>query len=582
MAKVKDKERDAAKERLAEWQKAIQFYGTPENGYLDSGFWSFLPYVYTNDSHDKETPVKPLMKDTPEYGIIVFLYMLACQVLAIPKSRQMRLSWFSSAFALWHTMTAPYRKTIYQTRKEDAALDMVSQGSKNPAAGRMDFILQHLPGWLADGHITTGRGNQVGKLTFSPDKVDEAGFPVPWYGSSIHAVPQGADQVRQYTLSLMVSDESAFQEEFEDAMIAARPAVAGGGKILCVSSVDSGSAFNRMVLETNSGDIPQHEIHPHVAKAMEILGMSWPKGLKSWQTPSGVWVLEVHYSADPEKDPARNGAAWVEEAVKGYVGGFESQGWRTEMEIDYNAGGGDPVFPYVQSLDHPIFSEEVSVDRAINTMKIYAGYDYGARNPAAFEVWGFDKNGDAYSLWELYEPCLDVRVHTDKMKLCPYWDVLEYIVCDPSIMAMTQQTALGYKSIAEIFANHGVTFIKGRRGQDVPFALRLRGEYWADPLNPRCHISAKHTPNLANEVIDLRWDRHISAAVTQRKNELERIRDKNNHAFDASAYLFDTRPTNWIAPTSKRTGICFNDLLEKAEVLQRQRTNPDRSGIRVM
>jgi hypothetical protein len=101
-------------------------------------------------------------------------------------------------------------------------------------------------------------------------------------------------------------------------------------------------------------------------------------------------------------------------------------------------------------------------------------------------------------------------------------------------------------------------------------------------MNPRCHISAKHTPNLAGEIIDLRWDRHISAAVTQRKNELERIRDKNNHGFDASAYLFDTRPTNWIAPTSKRTGICFNDLLEKANELQRNRERPDRSGIRVM
>ncbi len=581
MAKVKEKDQEAARERLAEWQKAIQFYGTPENGYLDSGFWAFLPYVYTNDSHDKENPVKPLMADTPVYGIIVFLYMLACQVLAIPKSRQMRLSWFASAFCVWHTMGAKYRKTIYQTRKEDAALDMVSQGSKNPAAGRMDFIIQHLPDWLKDGHITSGRGNQVGKLTFSPDKVDEAGFDVPWYGSSIHAVPQGADQVRQYTISLMASDESAFQEEFEDAMIAARPAVAGGGKVLCLSSVDSGSAFNRMVLETNSGDIPQHEIHPVVAKAMEMLGLDWPKGLKSWQTPSGVWVLEVHYSADPAKDPERQGAAWVQEAVKGYVGGFESQGWRTEMEIDYNAGGGDPVFAFVQSLDHPIFKEEVSVDRAINTMKIYGGYDYGARNPAAFEVWGFDKNGDAYSLWELYEPCLDVRVHTDKMKLCPYWDVLEYIVCDPSIMAMTQQTALGYKSIAEIFAQYGVTFIKGRRGQDVPFALRLKGEYWADPMNPRCHISAKHTPNLANEVIDLRWDRHISAAVTQRKNELERIRDKNNHGFDASAYLFDTRPTNWIAPTSKRTGICFNDLMVSLQAKHNASQHPDRSGIRV-
>jgi hypothetical protein len=138
MARMKDSEIA----RIAEWQKAIQFVGTPEQGYTDSGLWSFLPLVYTKDSHDSDKPVKPLMEDSPTYMVIVFLYMLACQVLAVPKSRQMRLSWATTAFSVWHTMTAAYRHTIYQTKKEDDAFAMVSQGSKNPAAGRMDFIIQ--------------------------------------------------------------------------------------------------------------------------------------------------------------------------------------------------------------------------------------------------------------------------------------------------------------------------------------------------------------------------------------------------------------------------------------------------------
>lgn len=573
--------KDSEVARIAEWQQAIQFYGTPEKGYTDSGLWSFLPYVYTKDSHDGNSPVKPLMDDHPEYMFVVFLYMLACPVLGIPKSRQMRLSWGTTAFSVWHTMTAAYRHTIYQTKKEDDAFAMVSQGSKNPAAGRMDFIIQHLPGWLRDGHIVSGRGNSVGCLTFSPKEHDEHGFRVPWYGSAINAIPQGAHQVRQYTPSLLVSDESAFQEEFEASMIAARPAVAGGGKVLCVSSVDSGSAFNRMVLESDSGDVPEHRVHPDVARGLELMGLEWPRGLRSWLTPSGVWCLEVHYTADPAKDPERDGAAWIEEAVKGYVGGFESSGWKTEMEIDYSAGGGDPVFAFLSGPQHPVFSQTVEVDRAINTMKIYAGYDYGARNPSSFQVWGFDKTGHPYSLWELVEPCTNIKSHTDKMKACPYWEYIEYIACDPSIMAKTQQTATGYKSIAEIFAENDVTFVKGRRGADVPMALRFLSEYWADPLHPGAHISPKTNPSLAATVMNLRWDKHISAGVAQRHNNPERIRDKDNHDWDATAYLFDTRPSNWIAPTAQRTGICFQDLLDIAEQKHRERTSPDRSAIRV-
>lgn len=573
--------KDTEVARIAEWQKAIQFRGTPEMGYTDSGLWSFLPYVYTNDSHDEDTTIKPLMSDFPEYMVVVFLYMLACPTLAIPKSRQMRMSWAASGYGVWNTMRGPFRKTIYQTRKEDAAFDMVSQGSKNPAAGRMDFIIQHLPGWLRDGYVTSGRGNQVGKISFSPKEYDELGFRIPWHGSAIHAVPQGADQVRQYTINLMLSDESAFQEEFRAAMEAAGATITGGGQVICLSSVDKGSAFNQMVLAGGGGDKRKHEVNPIVQRGLDILGMEWPKGLRSWETPSGMWCLEVHYSADPAKDPERDGAAWLAEAVKkpGYDGDFESSAWKTEMEIDYTAGGGDPVFSFITGPAHPIFCDALNPETVIKTMELYAGYDYGVRT-SSMQVWGFDKNGETWAVWELVEPCANIVEHTSRMKACPYWKHLNYIVCDPSITAMTQQTANGKQSIAEQFANYGVTFIKGRRGADVPMVTRFKSEYWADPEHPTAHIT-RACPSLMKTVRGLRWKRHLSASVAERTNEPETIMDKDNHDWDATAYLFDTRPSNWIAPTAQRTGICFQDLLDIAEQKHRERTSPDRSAIRV-
>lgn len=570
-------------ERTVAKHKEICFYGTPENGYADSGFWKFLRYVKTKDSHgsDSTDTVKPLMGDSPEYLVVMFLFMLASNVLAIPKSRQMRVSWATTAFAVWHTMTAPYRETLYQTKKDDDANAMVSEGSKNPTAGRMDFIIQHLPDWLADPNIISGRGNQVGRLTYTPGKIDESsGLPVLWYGGSINAIPQGAHQVRQYTPSLFISDESAFQEEFASSMIAVRPAVTGGGKVICVSSVDAGSAFNRMVLESRDGQDNPPSVPEVVQRGMDLFGIEWPKGMRSWKTPSGVDVLEVHYSADPAKDPDRRGEEWVEEAVKGYVGGLDSTGWQTEMEINYGAGGGDPLFPFISSRKHPIFTKRVSVDEVINTHSIYAGYDWGTNNESAFEVVSFDNLGQPHAVWELYEPCENIEHHIYKMKMSPYWEHIKYIVCDPSITARKHPTASGLQSVNEVFSHFGVYFRPGRRGVDVTQAIRLKTEYWADPLNPRAFITSE-CPHLQQEIMDLRWEKHLSEGVASRKNNPEKIRQKKNHGFDAFCYLMDTRPRAWVAPDPKRPdGVCFNDLLEWSD--RKARLEKTRSGRRLI
>ena len=536
--------------RIHDLQAEVQVYGTPEMGYTDSGLWKFLKHVKTKDSHDHDNPVKRLMADSAVYMIVVFLYMLACPVLAIPKSRQIRMSWMSCAFAIWHTMSGKYRHTVYQTKKEEDAFAQTTQGAKNPADGRMDFIIQHLPGWLSDPNVVSGRGNQVGVLTFSQADMSSEGVRIPWKGSKINAIPQGAHQIRQYTPSLIVSDESAFQEEYGPSMVAAKPAVTGGGRIISVSSVDAGSAFNQMVLESPSGEPEWGEIHPDVQRGLDLLGIEWPKGLRSRRTPSGTWVLEVHYSADPAKDPERDGAAWIADAVKGYVGGFESTGWKTEMEIDYNAGGGEPVFPFL-TPDSPIFVPEIPVDEALSRFRFYAGFDYGSVNPSHFGVWGVEPSGTAYKVWELHEPCVNLGDFVARMKRCPYWGRLEYKVCDWSMMNKTQRNRDGdLVTIHEQFEEHGVHFVRGKRGADIPHILRLKSEYWSDPTSPKAYITAA-CPHTRQEYANLRWAEHASQAVELRSNKKEKVRDKDNHSFDADAMLFDTEPSGHVEKERK-------------------------------
>ncbi len=556
--------------KIEKAQQEVLFYGTPEKGYADSGFWKFLQHVYTKDEKDKDDPVKKLIKLPDDvYLVIVFLYLLACDDFLGPKSRQIRMSWAACAFAVWMGMVAKYRRVIYQTKKEDDALDQVTKGSLSPGEGRMDFIIQHLPSWLRDPHIISGKGNNSGALTFSPDAYHN-GVSVPWQGSKIIGIPMGAHQVRHFTPSLYLNDESAFQAEWLGSVTAAS---ACADKMLSFSSVDAGSDFNSACLnfpadwEANEKGSPGHrEVHPTVQTALDVMGIKWPKGLASWQTLSGAWCLEMSYTADPKRDPARDGAEWKKKAVmrSGYGGSYDSVGWQTEMEINYGAGGGDPVFPKVR-METPIFIDGFAPSKIMDKMRFYAGYDYGARNPSAFIVWGIDEHNHAYAVWEEYGPCTNISRHVADIKRCPYWDRIEVIMCDPSIMSKTQQGAADIKTLAEIFADHGLYLTRGRRGQDVTIAQMFNADYWLDVNKPKAFIT-KACPNLAREIMDLRWDKHVSEAVNVRKNAPERIRDKNNHAWDAVAVLFDTKLIPYVPAEQAVKGHTVNDLLKDAQV----------------
>ena len=530
--------------KISAAQERVLFYGTPEKGYADSGLWEFLKHVYTKDAHDPLNPVKRLIGEGDDYIIVVLLYMLHFNDLCIPKSRQIRMSWIAAAFATWHTMSAQYRHTLWQGKKEKNANAMVSMGSKNPCDGRIDFIVQHLPPWLRDQNIVSGKGNLAGSLVFNQAEYVD-GVKNMWRGSKIDGIPQGGDQIRQEAPSLVVEDEAAFQDEYMSARIAAKPAVTGGGKMISLSSVDAGSGFNITVLDVDKAlkkeimdpKCPVIQMDKVIELGLSEMGIEWPKGLRTWRTAAGVRVIEINYRADPKKDPEREGAAWKAEAVRGYVGGTESSGWQTEMEINYEAGGGDPVFPQVK-ISTPIFIDSFKPSQIINRMRFFAGYDYGSSNPSAFEVWGIDEDKNAYAVWELYEPCTNIEAHVAKIKRCPYWDRIEVIACDPSIMSKTQQGASDIKTLSELFEDYGLSLTRGRRGQDVSMALMFNSSYWKDAHKPTAFIT-KSCPALAQEVMNLRKAKHLSEAVNSRQNAPEKIRQKDNHGWDATATIFD-------------------------------------------
>lgn len=578
--------------RIERLQKEVQFWGTPENGYLDSGLWRFLDHVYTKDEGDSKNPVKKLMGDKKDYMYVTFLFWLSHPNVLGPKSRQIRESWMGCAFCSWVARSAPYRNVIYQCEAEKKGWDQTSHGAQEPRTGRVDFIEQALADhgdsrWLMDPNIISGKGNRKGMLLYSPDPVTADGVRMAWHGSRIFGVPQGANQARQYTLSLLFSDEAAHQSEYANTL---RACAAAAHRMIGVSSLEYGSHFNDLCTASKTTKEPDWEnyLPPGVDIGLKRLGIEWPlRGMRSRMAPGDIVVLETHHNADPDKDASRNGKIWLSKEVQkpAYaMGGFESISWRTEMggpeRLDYGAGGGERVFPFLHR-ESPVRVPAMTPDEVRERFTLFAGYDYGSTNPSAYEVIGIDRDGIMAAVWELYEPCKNLARHAQKIKDGPYFNDIQMTICDASLAWKTNpQTQGDNKSIIEQFADHGVVMKDGRRGQDYAIAQKFNSEFWGEPENPTFLITAA-CPALWKEVCDLRIDKHISEAVAQRKNALERIQQKDNHAWDATTVIVDAG-MYYIAPAeAPRTGgTTAQDLIDK-HLARQYRESQGRSGIHV-
>lgn len=593
MAKVAKLSRDDVA-LIEREHKRLFFRGTPEKFYLDSGFWEYIKHVKTKDEHDSRAPFKPFPIHKL-YLQVLFLHILNLDMLMIPKSRQIMLTWAMAAFTDWFAKTAEGQQIIIQSKKEDDADEVVSLGKQSPGVGRIDCIEQHLPPHLRDPHIISGHGNQVGQLTFSPKSRHETGVKVMWSGSRILALPQGADQPRGRTGTMYCADEAAMLDDFADTWETVAPAMVGepgSTKMIAWSSVYGGSQFNDYVLESDEVLVPgvpapppENTGIPQMRGVYDMLpGGRLPRGMRSWVTPSGIPVLEIHYTADPDKDPqTERGKAWLDMASSRFKGGVRGPRWQREMEINYEASGGDLVFPHLSDPNTPVFIPAISAKEVRQRkMILRAGYDYGTRNPAAFIVWAEDiDTGDEYAIWELYEPCLDLDEHVAKIKACPYMasGKISDIYCDWSLRNKTQQTQAGLKSILELFAERGLYMVPGRKGADLTLVQLLTTSWGADGEKAATWASGERSgrryyitdacPNTQREFRGAKWDAHTSQSTALRNNNPEKLMNKNNHAIDASAYLHDARPEGQAARRAT-SGFSLADYREETARKARQ------------
>lgn len=175
-------------------------------------------FVYTLDEHDVRSPVKQLPYRQKKYiGELADLFLNE-RMLLVEKSRQMLVTWVMVACHLWDAQFHAGRRIFFQSKKEVDANHLVDRAKiiYNNYPPVYKQVIQH--------QFPANEPQAYLKLEFGK------------HHSIIQGVPQGADILRQYTASRVFSDEMAFQEKAEEAYIAAKPTIVGGGSFIGVSS----------------------------------------------------------------------------------------------------------------------------------------------------------------------------------------------------------------------------------------------------------------------------------------------------------------------------------------------------------
>ncbi len=271
-------------------------------------------------------------------------------------------------------------------------------------------------------------------------------------------------------------------------------------------------------------------------------------GIEHYRSAAGLHVIRVHYSADPERDPATpQGRAWVDVASNGYPGGIASAAWRQEQEIDWDAAGGELVFPYFETYRSQIVIPPFAVP---DSWPIYGSFDYGHRNPASFHYYTIDFDGDVYSVWEFYAAGKGYRTMARAIRSSPFWPRLSFLpIADPSIWAKTQEVTGGdeneKKSIAQLFfelpESERILFAPGKKGGDITVAEKITGDLWEKESlhagkKPRLQLFAT-CPFQIWELSKLRY-KDWSGTMAETRNLQESIVDKDNHAWDDLKMFF--------------------------------------------
>ena len=376
--------------------KLFTFYGQVESSsslrravcsLIRSSFWDFLALVaWTEDEADRHCPKKPFAPypyvkhfadfATAEDASGLFIH----DIIAVVKSRQLMMSWIAVMRLLHLCVCNPSIRCLIVSKTEEHGLELLA---------RARVAYAQLPPWFLRSF----------GMPDSPERIFKVGEAVFPNGSKIKVLPErGGESARSHTSTFNLLDEVAFQHDFD----ATWTAITGGSATkrgrkstwaISTASTAHTMLFKDLVLDWKNG------VHGGVAQVfVNQRGLEIHKN-KLW----GINVVRLHYSADPSS--ALPG--WVAKAQEG----MDEAKWRQEMEMDFYALSGAPLFPMFDASVHILPTHpRVEVAEGTAPRIIYGdryaratlglGVDHGLRNPCGGILMAEEETRDLWALWD--------------------------------------------------------------------------------------------------------------------------------------------------------------------------------------
>ena len=200
----------------------------------------------------------------------------------ILKSRQMGISTITAAYVSWMMLFHRDKNILVIATKFSTAANLVK---------KVKAMIKLLPPWF----------DQLASI-----EIDNRSSFVLNNGSEIKASSTSADAGRSEALSLLVIDEAAHIEGFDDLWTALQPTMAAGGRCIALSSPNGvGNWFHKTYVSAEAGE---NDFHPTI----------------------------LHWSLHPERDQK-----WFEDTTKNLSRRKVAQ----EYECNFNASGDTVIHP---------------------------------------------------------------------------------------------------------------------------------------------------------------------------------------------------------------------------------------------
>jgi hypothetical protein len=245
---------------------------------------------------------------------------------------------------------------------------------------------------------------------------------------------------------------------------------------------------------------------------------------------NGFVVCRLHYTADPRK----RSEEWRAAAQMG----MSKAQFEQEFEINYAAHMGERVFPEIRDKRHEIVLSESPYEFGDwpKHLQMWGGFDYGSKNPSSFHVYTI-VDGVIYAIWEMYEPCKNIRDFTAAMKDCPYWSQVRWIAHDPDMNNLKQRDLKtgGMTTVRRQFEELGINkWVPGNNNEQA-WLVQMQKHWSGREITFKI---LQCCPKMIDE-----FENATFVGMTERQLETQNYReavlDKNNHAMDDCKYFMN-------------------------------------------